>query len=99
MNGPAAAEPPRRRRRRRRAAFGPDREQRIPVKGVRKFTAENMVALAFTAPHVTEFLTVDVTRRWRRWTGCGNGRSSRGVRVSPLLFVAKALLLAVSATR
>src|SRR5690606_34793944 len=42
--------------------FGPDREQRIPIKGVRKLTAENMVASAFTAPHVTEFLTVDVTR-------------------------------------
>src|SRR5919202_1600508 len=37
-------------------------EQRIPVKGVRKHTAAAMVASAFTAPHVTEFLTVDVTR-------------------------------------
>ncbi len=38
------------------------REQRIPIKGVRKHTAAAMVASAFTAPHVTEFLTVDVTR-------------------------------------
>ena len=37
------------------------REQRIPVKGIRKATAAAMVASAFTAPHVTEFLTVDVT--------------------------------------
>ena len=47
-------------------AFGADelrrREQRIPIKGVRKHTAAAMVASAFTAPHVTEFLTVDVTR-------------------------------------
>ena len=41
---------------------GADREHRVPVKGVRKLTADNMVASAFTAPHVTEFLTVDVTR-------------------------------------
>ena len=44
------------------AVFDASREQRIPIKGVRKLTAENMVASAFTAPHVTEFLTVDVTR-------------------------------------
>ena len=42
-----------------------DREQRVPVKGVRKLTAENMVASAFTAPHVSVFLTVDVTRSVR----------------------------------
>ena len=35
---------------------------RIPVNGVRKATAQAMVASAFTAPHVTEWLTVDVTR-------------------------------------
>jgi len=35
---------------------------RIPIKGVRKATAAAMVASAFTAPHVTEFLTIDVTR-------------------------------------
>ena len=34
----------------------------IPLKGVRKATAQAMVASAFTAPHVTEFLDVDVTR-------------------------------------
>ena len=35
---------------------------RIPIKGVRKWTAEAMVASAFTAPHVTEWVTVDVSR-------------------------------------
>ncbi|HKH08717.1 MAG TPA: biotin/lipoyl-containing protein, partial [Agromyces sp.] len=36
-------------------------ETRIPIKGVRKHTAAAMVRSAFTAPHVTEFLTIDVT--------------------------------------
>jgi pyruvate dehydrogenase E2 component (dihydrolipoamide acetyltransferase) len=75
--------------------FGPDREQRIPVKGVRKLTAENMVASAFTAPHVTEFLTVDVTRSVRALDRLRELRDWHGVRVSPLLLVAKAVLLAV----
>jgi pyruvate dehydrogenase E2 component (dihydrolipoamide acetyltransferase) len=77
------------------AAFGPDREQRIPVKGVRKLTAENMVASAFTAPHVTEFLTVDVTRAMQALDRLRALPEWRDVRVSPLLLVAKAVLLAV----
>jgi pyruvate dehydrogenase E2 component (dihydrolipoamide acetyltransferase) len=77
------------------ALFGPDREQRIPVKGVRKLTAENMVASAFTAPHVTEFLTVDVTRSMRALDRLRQMPEWRDVRVSPLLLVAKAVLLAV----
>jgi len=76
-------------------AFGPDREQRIPIKGVRKLTAENMVASAFTAPHVTEFLTVDATRTVKAVERLRGMREWRDVRVSPLLLVAKAVLLAV----
>ncbi|WP_416905771.1 dihydrolipoamide acetyltransferase family protein [Micromonospora echinospora] len=77
------------------AAFGADRERRIPVKGVRKLTAENMSASAFTAPHVTEFLTVDVTRAMKALDRLRARREWRDVRVSPLLLVAKAVLLAV----
>ncbi|MEV0154172.1 dihydrolipoamide acetyltransferase family protein [Micromonospora sp. NPDC050686] len=77
------------------AAFGADREQRIPVKGVRKLTAENMARSAFTAPHVTEFLTVDVTRAMKALDRLRDRREWRDVRVSPLLLVAKAVLLAV----
>ncbi|MEU8259570.1 dihydrolipoamide acetyltransferase family protein [Micromonospora sp. NPDC048999] len=77
------------------ASFGADREQRIPVKGVRKLTAENMVRSAFTAPHVTEFLTVDVTRAMKALDRLRGRREWREVRVSPLLLVAKAVLLAV----
>jgi len=75
--------------------FDADRERRIPVKGVRKLTAENMVASAFTAPHVTEFLTVDVTRSMKALEKIKGRREFSEVRVSPLLLVAKAVLLAV----
>jgi 2-oxoisovalerate dehydrogenase E2 component (dihydrolipoyl transacylase) len=74
---------------------GGAREQRIPVKGVRKLTAENMVASAFTAPHVTEFLTVDATRTVRAVERLKEMRDWRDVRVSPLLLVAKAVLVAL----
>ncbi|MFE6868899.1 dihydrolipoamide acetyltransferase family protein [Kitasatospora sp. NPDC057692] len=69
---------------------------RVPVKGVRKATAQAMVASAFTAPHVTEFVQVDVTRTMkfvRRLKE--SGELGRDVRVSPLLLVAKALLTAI----
>jgi pyruvate dehydrogenase E2 component (dihydrolipoamide acetyltransferase) len=72
-----------------------EREHRIPIKGVRKHTAAAMVASAFTAPHVTEFLTVDVTRMMKLRTRLAARPELAGVKVSPLLFVAKALLLAV----
>ncbi|SOD94621.1 dihydrolipoamide acetyltransferase family protein [Blastococcus haudaquaticus] len=72
-----------------------EREQRIPIKGVRKHTAAAMVASAFTAPHVTEFLTVDVTRMMKLRARLAARPELAGVKVSPLLFVAKALLLAV----
>ncbi|MEV4753851.1 dihydrolipoamide acetyltransferase family protein [Micromonospora sp. NPDC049559] len=75
-------------------SFGPDREQRIPVKGVRKLTAENTARSAFTAPHVTEFLTVDVTRSIKAIGRLRNDPDWRDVRISPLLLVAKAVLLA-----
>ncbi|GAA2702224.1 dihydrolipoamide acetyltransferase family protein [Micromonospora olivasterospora] len=77
------------------ASFGADRERRIPVKGVRKLTAENMSRSAFTAPHVTEFLTVDVTRAMKALDRLRGRREWRDVRISPLLLVAKAVLLAV----
>ena len=72
-----------------------ERETRIPIKGVRKATAEAMVASAFTAPHVTEWVTVDVTRTMKLVERLRADREFAGVRVSPLLVVAKALVLAV----
>jgi pyruvate dehydrogenase E2 component (dihydrolipoamide acetyltransferase) len=76
------------------AVFDASREQRIPVKGVRKLTAANMVASAFTAPHVTMFLQVDVTRSMKSLERLKARPEWRELRVSPLLLVAKAVLLA-----
>ena len=71
-----------------------EREVRIPIKGVRKLTAQAMVGSAFTAPHVTEFVTVDVTRTVRLVDRLRSDREFRDVKVSPLLVVAKALIIA-----
>jgi 2-oxoisovalerate dehydrogenase E2 component (dihydrolipoyl transacylase) len=75
-----------------------ERETRIPVKGVRKHTAAAMVASAFTAPHVTEFITVDVTAMMELRDRVGARRDFSDVKVSPLLFVAKAVMLAARRT-
>jgi 2-oxoisovalerate dehydrogenase E2 component (dihydrolipoyl transacylase) len=53
-----------------------------------------MVGSAFTAPHVTEFVTIDVTRTMRLVDRLKADREFRDVRISPLLVVAKALLIA-----
>jgi pyruvate dehydrogenase E2 component (dihydrolipoamide acetyltransferase) len=74
------------------------RETRIPIKGVRKHTAAAMVASAFTAPHVTEFVTVDVTEMMALRDRVAARGDFRDVKVSPLLFVAKAVLLAARRT-
>ncbi len=71
------------------------REQRIPIKGVRKMTAAAMVGSAFSAPHVTEFLTLDMTPTMELRTRLQALPEFAGIKVTPLLFVAKALLLAV----
>ncbi|RPK84792.1 Dihydrolipoyllysine-residue acetyltransferase component of pyruvate dehydrogenase complex [Streptomyces sp. ADI97-07] len=72
-----------------------ERETRTPVKGVRKATAAAVTASAFTAPHVTEFVTVDVTRTMRLVAELGQDPQLAGCRVTPMLLVAKALLVAV----
>ncbi|MFG2599463.1 dihydrolipoamide acetyltransferase family protein [Streptomyces sp. NPDC048462] len=71
------------------------RETRIPVKGVRKAIAQAMVTSAFTAPHVTEFVTVDVTRTMKLVAELKEDKEMAGVRVNPLLIIAKALLVAI----
>ncbi|MER5958481.1 dihydrolipoamide acetyltransferase family protein [Streptomyces sp. NPDC001893] len=71
------------------------RETRIPVKGVRKATAAAMVGSAFTAPHVTEFVTVDVTRTMKLVEELKADKEMQGLRVNPLLLIAKALLVAI----
>ncbi|MEU6351221.1 dihydrolipoamide acetyltransferase family protein [Streptomyces sp. NPDC047072] len=77
------------------ASYDSTRETRIPVKGVRKATAQAMVGSAFTAPHVTEFVTVDVTRTLKLVEELKQDKEFAGLRVNPLLLIAKALLVAV----
>jgi pyruvate dehydrogenase E2 component (dihydrolipoamide acetyltransferase) len=67
--------------------------RRVPIKGVRKATAAAMVASAFTAPHVTEFLTLDVTRTVKLVARLKELPDYADVKVSPLLLVAKALMI------
>ncbi|MET9695391.1 dihydrolipoamide acetyltransferase family protein [Streptomyces sp. NPDC006529] len=71
------------------------RETRIPVKGVRKVTAQAMVASAFTAPHVTEFITLDVTRTMKLVQELKDDPDMAGLRINPLLLIAKAVLIAI----
>ncbi|MPZ95798.1 MAG: 2-oxo acid dehydrogenase subunit E2, partial [Propionibacteriales bacterium] len=75
-----------------------ERETRVPVKGVRKMTAQAMVGSAFTAPHVTEWVTIDATRTMALVDRLKGHREFRDVKVSPLLVVAKAVCLAVRRT-
>lgn len=77
------------------ASYDGARETRIPVKGVRKATAAAMVGSAFTAPHVTEFVTVDVTRTLKLVEELKQDKELAGLRINPLLLIAKALLVAI----
>jgi len=73
-------------------------ERRVPIRGVRKATAAAMVTSAFTAPHVTEFLTVDVTPMMELRERLRGTREFREVKLSPLVFAAKAVCLAARRT-
>jgi pyruvate dehydrogenase E2 component (dihydrolipoamide acetyltransferase) len=75
------------------AAVARGGEERIPVRGVRKATAQAMVSSAFSIPHVTEFTTVDVTASVNAVEKLRELPEFANVKVSPLLLVAKAVLL------
>ncbi|MBX3100830.1 MAG: 2-oxo acid dehydrogenase subunit E2 [Salinibacterium sp.] len=75
--------------------WGTEREERIPVKGVRKAIASAMVQSAFTAPHVSVFVDIDATRTMEFVKRLKNSTDFAGVRVSPLLIIAKAVIWAV----
>ncbi|WP_300577716.1 dihydrolipoamide acetyltransferase family protein [uncultured Nocardioides sp.] len=74
------------------------RETREPIKGVRKMMGQAMVDSAFTAPHVTEWVTLDATRTMELVERLKSHREFRDVKVSPLLVLAKACLLAIRRT-
>jgi 2-oxoisovalerate dehydrogenase E2 component (dihydrolipoyl transacylase) len=70
----------------------------VPIKGVRRATAQAMVSSAFTAPHVTEFLTIDVTPMMELRAKLKEHPNFRGVKITPLTFAAKAVCLAAKRT-
>ena len=72
-----------------------DREEKIPVKGVRKAIATAMTTSAFTAPHVSLFVDVDATRTMEFVKRLKNSTDFAGIRISPLLIMAKAMIWAV----
>jgi 2-oxoisovalerate dehydrogenase E2 component (dihydrolipoyl transacylase) len=79
-------------------SVGSDRESRTPIRGVRRAMAEAMVASAFTAPHVTEFITVDVSASMHLLEQLRTQPKYLRMRLSPLTLLARAMCLAVSRT-
>ena len=76
----------------------PREDVRIPIKGVRKSTADAMVRSAFSAPHVSVWLDCDVTATTQLVERLKTRREFVDLRVSPLLIVAKAVCLALQRT-
>ena len=72
-----------------------ERETRVPIKGVRKMMAQAMVDSAFTAPHVTEWVTVDATATMELVERLKKDREFKDVKVTPLLVLAKAMCVAL----
>lgn len=72
------------------------RIERIPVKGVRKATAKAMVDSAFSAPHVSIFVDVDASRTMEFVKRLKASRDFEGIRISPLLILAKAVIWAAA---
>jgi len=82
----------------RSTAVSGDREYREPIKGVRKMMGQAMVSSAFTAPHVTEWMSVDVTRTSQFVERLRARSEFRNVKVSPLLILAAATIRAIRRT-
>lgn len=71
------------------------REERIPLKGMRKHIANAMAASSNEAPHVSVFTDVDATRTMEFVKRLKASADFAGVKVSPLLIFAKAMLWAI----
>ncbi|HET7723666.1 MAG TPA: dihydrolipoamide acetyltransferase family protein [Propionibacteriaceae bacterium] len=70
-------------------------ETRIDVTGIRRATARAMVESAFTAPHVTEWTDVDVTRTMELLERMKTMRMFRDVRITPTVLIARAVCVAL----
>jgi len=81
-----------------RTLGGRPRTEEEPIRSVRKATAAAMTASAFTAPHVTEFLTVDATESLELLAGLKGHRDFRDLKLTPLTLVARATCLALDRT-
>jgi pyruvate dehydrogenase E2 component (dihydrolipoamide acetyltransferase) len=77
---------------------GLPRQERVAIRSVRKATAKAVTTSAFTAPHVTEFVTVDVTRTMKLVERLRDSREFRDVKLSPLAVLAKAVCIAARRT-
>jgi 2-oxoisovalerate dehydrogenase E2 component (dihydrolipoyl transacylase) len=80
------------------AAAPGQRETREPIKGVRKMMGQAMVGSAFSIPHVTEWVTIDATRTMEFVARLKKRREFRDVKVSPLLVLSRAVMLAMRQT-
>jgi 2-oxoisovalerate dehydrogenase E2 component (dihydrolipoyl transacylase) len=80
------------------APVAPGGVRREPIRGVRKATAAAMVSSAFTAPHVTEFLAIDISESMALRERLRATREYADVKLTPLAFVAKAVCLAARRT-
>lgn len=81
-----------------RSSADPSRESRTPIHGVQKVMADAMVASAFTAPHVTEFISVDMSDAMNLLGQLRSQPEFKGIRLSPLSLLARAMCLAVRQT-
>ena len=73
----------------------PGRTQRVPLRGVRREMFRTMTE-SLAVPQATAWVEVDVTRTMELLTVLRERPDFRGLRVSPLLIVAKAACLAIA---
>ena len=76
----------------------PEREESIPVRGVRKATATAMTSSAYTAPHVSVWTDVDASRTMELVKRLKASPDFADTKVSPLLIMARAVIWAVRRT-
>ena len=74
------------------------RETRTPIRGVRRAMAEAMVSSAFTSPHVTEWVTFDITASIQLLEKLRNQPDFAGIKLSPLPLLARAMCIAATKT-
>lgn len=71
------------------------KEERIPIRGLRKKIAEKMVKSAYTAPHVTGMDEVDVTKLVEIRTSLAKQLEPEAIKLTYLPFVIKAVTRAL----